>query len=214
MLSHEKRLFYESGMIRCGFHDSIKKQINRMKKILFCLSVLFCMGTLSAQTTSSSEASIYEFTVKTIDGEDFSLSNLKGKKVMIVNVASKCGLTPQYTLLQKLYEQYKDNNFVIIGFPANNFGSQEPGNNEEIKAFCTANYGVTFPMMAKISVKGDDIAPLYRWLTTKEGNGLADAEVSWNFQKFLIDENGQWVKSISPKDSPQSEEIIAWIENR
>jgi glutathione peroxidase len=158
-----------------------------------------------------SKSTIYSFTVKTIDGDDFPLFNLKGKKIMIVNVASKCGLTPQYAQLQELYEQYKDNNFVIVGFPANNFGAQEPGANEEIKAFCTSNYGVTFPMMAKISVKGDDIAPLYRWLTTKEANGVADAEVTWNFQKFLIDENGRWVKSIEPKESPQSEEIIKWI---
>jgi glutathione peroxidase len=155
---------------------------------------------------------IYDFTVKTIDGEDFPLSNLKGKKVMFVNVASKCGLTPQYAQLQELYDRYKDKNFVIIGFPANNFGMQEPGSNEEIKEFCTANYGVTFPMMSKISVKGDDIAPLYQWLTTKEANGVADAEVTWNFQKFLIDEEGHWVKFFTPKKSPMSAEIIAWIE--
>jgi glutathione peroxidase len=167
------------------------------------------MTFLSGVTTI---ASLYDFTVKTIDGADFSLSSLKGKKVMIVNVASKCGLTPQYAQLQALYEQYKNKNLVIIGFPANNFGAQEPGSNEEIKAFCTANYGVTFPMMAKISVKGDDIAPLYQWLTTKASNGVADAEVTWNFQKFLIDEKGHWVKSIEPKESPQSEEIIGWIE--
>jgi glutathione peroxidase len=178
-----------------------------MKTILFCLGILFCVSPLSAQTVS-----FYDFTVKTIDGEDFPLSNLKGKKVMIVNVASRCGLTPQYALLQELYEQYQDKNFIIIGFPANNFGSQEPGNNEEIKEFCTANYGVTFPMMAKISVKGDDIAPLYQWLTTQEANGVADAEVSWNFQKFLINEEGHWVKSVAPKESPQSAEIIDWIE--
>jgi glutathione peroxidase len=159
-----------------------------------------------------SEPTIYDFTVQTIDGEDFAFSTLKGKKVMIVNVASKCGLTPQYAQLQELYDRYKETGFVIIGFPANNFGSQEPGSNEEIKAFCAVNYGVTFPMMAKISVKGEDIAPLYQWLTNGEANGVADAEVTWNFQKFLIDEEGHWVKSIAPKESPQSEEIIAWIE--
>jgi glutathione peroxidase len=155
---------------------------------------------------------VYDFTVKTIDGEDFSLSKLKGKKVMIVNVASKCGLTPQYEQLQSLYEKYRDKGFVIVGFPANNFGRQEPGSNEEIKEFCTRNYGVTFPMMQKISVKGDDMAPLYRWLTQKSENGKEDAEVTWNFQKFLIDENGNLVKSIPPKTVPLSEEIIAWIE--
>jgi glutathione peroxidase len=182
-----------------------------MKRILFCLSILCCTLFATQTAAFAQESSLYNFTVKTIDGEDFSFSNLKGKKVMIVNVASKCGLTPQYAQLQELYEQYKDNDFVIIGFPANNFKAQEPGTNEEIKAFCTANYGVTFPMMAKISVKGEDIAPLYRWLTSKEANGVADAEVTWNFQKFLIDENGHWVKSIEPKESPKSEKIVNWI---
>lgn len=170
------------------------------------------MTTFLAGATAN--PAVYGFTVKTIDGNDFPLSSLRGKKVMIVNVASKCGLTPQYAQLQDLYVKNKDNNFVIVGFPANNFGAQEPGSNEEIKEFCTANYGVTFPMMAKISVKGDDIAPLYRWLTSKEENGVADAEVTWNFQKFLIDEQGRWIKSVPPKDSPQSEEIISWIEGR
>jgi glutathione peroxidase len=163
---------------------------------------------------ASAKATIHGYTVKSIDGEDFHLSDLRGKKVMVVNVASKCGLTPQYVQLQELYEQYKDRNFVIIGFPANNFGAQEPGSDEEIKTFCTANYGVTFPMMSKISVKGEDIAPIYQWLTSKEANGVADAEVTWNFQKFLIDEKGQWVKTFEPKTAPKSEEIIAWIENR
>jgi glutathione peroxidase len=164
--------------------------------------------------TAAMQPTLYDFTVKTIDGEDFSLSALKGKKIMIVNVASKCGLTPQYAQLQELYEQYKNKNFVIIGFPANNFGAQEPGSNEEIKDFCTANYGVTFPMMAKISVKGEDIAPLYRWLTMKAENGVADAEVTWNFQKFLIDEQGRWVQSVVPKDSPKSEEIMNWLDSK
>ncbi|GHV25273.1 glutathione peroxidase [Bacteroidia bacterium] len=159
----------------------------------------------------SQQSSIYDFTVKTIDGEDFALSSLKGKKVMIVNVASKCGLTPQYAQLEELYKQYKDSNFVIIGFPANNFGAQEPGTNEDIKEFCTRNYGVTFPMMEKISVKGEDIHPLYKWLTTKAENGVEDAEVTWNFQKFLIDEQGHWVKSIAPKTKPDDEEIINFV---
>jgi glutathione peroxidase len=163
---------------------------------------------------ASHQSDIYGFTVNTIDGKQFPMSKLKGKKVMIVNVASKCGLTPQYKQLQELYDRYKNKNFVIVGFPANNFGSQEPGTNEEIKAFCTMNYGVTFPMMAKISVKGDDIDPLYQWLTTKTGNGVSDAEVSWNFQKFLIDETGHWVKFIAPKESPLLEEIIDWIEKK
>ena len=157
---------------------------------------------------------LHDFTVKTIDGAEFPLSAFKGKKVLIVNVASKCGLTPQYKDLQALYEKYKDRDFVIIGFPANNFGGQEPGTNEEIKAFCTLNYGVTFPMMQKISVKGDDMAPLYRWLTLKSENGKDDAEVTWNFQKFVIDENGRRVKSVAPKIVPLSQEIVSWIEGK
>ncbi|GHT58601.1 glutathione peroxidase [Bacteroidia bacterium] len=169
-----------------------------------CMMLPFLAG-------ASHQSDIYGFTVETIDGKRFPMSKLKGKKVMIVNVASKCGLTPQYKQLQELYDRYKDKNFVIIGFPANNFAGQEPGTNEEIKTFCTMNYGVTFPMMAKISVKGDDIAPLYLWLTTQAGNGVSDAEVTWNFQKFLIDEAGHWVKSIAPKELPLSEEIVNWI---
>jgi glutathione peroxidase len=156
----------------------------------------------------------HDFTVKTITGEDFSLSSLRGKKVLVVNTASKCGLTPQYKLLQQLYETYADRSFVIVGFPANNFGSQEPGTNDEIKAFCEANYGVTFPMMEKISVKGDDMAPIYQWLTQKGENGKEDVEVKWNFQKFLIDENGNWVQSLAPATSPLSDEIISWIESK
>ncbi|MDR3266047.1 MAG: glutathione peroxidase [Tannerella sp.] len=180
-----------------------------MKKIVFILWGIAMTGGLFAQ-----EKSFYDFTVKTIDGEDFPLSHLKGKKVMVVNVASKCGLTPQYKQLQELYAKYGKDNFIIIGFPANNFGKQEPGTNEDIKEFCTVNYGVTFPMMGKISVKGDDIHPLYRWLTSKSENGQGDAEVSWNFQKFLIDENGNWVRSIEPRTSPFSEEVILWIETK
>jgi glutathione peroxidase len=160
------------------------------------------------------DSGFYRYTVKTIDGDDFALSQLKGKKTLVVNVASQCGLTPQYEQLQALYDTYKDRQFTIIAFPANNFGGQEPGTDAEIKAFCTARYGVTFPVMAKISVAGDDMAPLYRWLTSKAANGQDDAEVEWNFHKFLIDEHGRWVKSIAPRVAPNEEEIIAWIEGR
>jgi glutathione peroxidase len=181
-----------------------------MKTIMTLLaSVLLFPCLMQAQNRT-----LYDFTVKTIDGDDFPLSKLKGQKVLIVNVASKCGLTPQYEQLQALYEKYRDRNFVIVGFPANNFGRQEPGTNEEIKTFCTLNYGVTFPMMQKISVKGKDIAPLYKWLTRKSENGKEDAEVTWNFQKFLIDENGTLVKSIPPKTAPLSDDIISWIEGK
>ena len=162
-------------------------------------------------TINAQQKSFYDFTVKTIDGKDFPLSSLKGKKVLVVNVASKCGFTPQYAKLEELYTKYEKDNFVIIGFPANNFLGQEPGSNEEIKTFCTLNYGVTFPMMAKISVKGKDIAPLYQWLTQKSENGVANAKVGWNFHKFLIDENGNWVASYGSTTDPLSEKIVDWI---
>lgn len=153
--------------------------------------VLMMVSLLFAVSLEAQNKSFYDFAVKTIDGKEFSLSSLKGKKVLVVNVASKCGLTPQYAQLEKLYEKYKDKDFVIIGFPANNFMGQEPGSNEEIAQFCSLNYGVTFPMMAKISVKGKEIAPLYQWLTEKKLNGKEDASAQWNFQKFMIDENGK-----------------------
>ena len=139
--------------------------------------VLMMVSLLFAVSLEAQNKSFYDFTVKTIDGKDFPLSSLKGKKVLVVNVASKCGLTPQYAQLEKLYEKYRDKDFVIIGFPANNFMGQEPGSNEEIAQFCSLNYDVTFPMMAKISVKGKEIAPLYQWLTEKKLNGKEDASV-------------------------------------
>jgi glutathione peroxidase len=178
-----------------------------MKRIVLFMSLIMCTMVVSAQ-----KKNFYDFKVKTIDGKDFSLSSLKGKKVLVVNVASKCGLTPQYKQLQELYDKYGKGNFVIVGFPANNFGQQEPGTNEQIQEFCSLNYGVTFPMMSKISVKGDDIAPLYSWLTQKAGNGKQDAEVTWNFQKFLIDENGNWAGFYEPKTLPTAKEITDWIE--
>lgn len=183
-----------------------------MKNILV-LSLIWCCAIVSAQNVNEmKDTSIYQFTVQDINGDDFPLSELKGKKVMIVNTASKCGLTPQYELLESIYNTYKFQNFVIIGFPANNFANQEPGSNQEIAEFCQANYGVSFPMMSKISVKGDDIHPLYKFLTQKDKNGLEDSEVAWNFQKYLIDENGQLAKVISPKTLPTDKSVIDWIE--
>jgi len=129
---------------------------------------------------------------------------------LIVNTASECGYTPQYKQLEELYKQYGGDTFTIIGFPANNFGGQEPGSDEQIAAFCEKNYGVTFPMMSKISVKGNDEHPLYKWLTSKELNGVSNGEVKWNFHKFLIDENGKWYAELSSKVSPLNEEIIAF----
>jgi len=158
----------------------------------------------------SQTSGFYDFKVKTLEGNDFDLSSLKGKKVMVVNVASKCGFTPQYKDLEEMYRKY-EGEMVIIGFPANNFGKQEPGTAAEIRQFCTENYGVTFPMMEKISVKGDDIHPLYKWLTSKAQNGVMDSEVRWNFQKYLIDANGKLVDVLYSKEKPESEKSIKWL---
>ncbi len=171
-----------------------------MKKLITMIIIL------SAVTGAQAQKSLHDFTVKSINGKDYDLAQLKGKKVLVVNTASKCGLTPQYKELEALYKKYKDQNFVIIGFPANNFLSQEPGNNEEIKEFCQVNYGVSFPMMAKISVKGKDIHPLYKWLTES-----TQSEVLWNFQKYLIDEEGKIVDFSHPKKSPMDQKIIDFI---
>ncbi len=160
---------------------------------------------------ASSQKTFYDFTVTDIDGKEFPLSQLKGKKVMVVNTASKCGLTPQYEKLESLYQEFGGDNFIILGFPANNFMGQEPGTNEEILEFCQKNYGVTFPMMSKISVKGNDTHPLYKWLTSKSLNGKMDSNVKWNFQKYLIDESGNLVDVINPRQSPYSKEILAWL---
>ena len=172
--------------------------------VLFSV-MLFTVGAM-AQSKS-----FYDFTVTDINGKEFPLSQLKGKKVMVVNTASQCGLTKQYKTLEEVYKTYGGDKFIIIGFPANNFLSQEPGTNDEIKEFCTKNYGVTFPMMSKISVKGDDMHPLYKWLTTKSINGVMDSEVGWNFQKYLIDENGNLVDMVKPREAPDSKRIIDFI---
>lgn len=180
-----------------------------MKKQLFFLISLFSMA-LMAQTGTKT---LYDFSLKTIDGKPYPLSNLKGKKVLLVNTASECGYTPQYEGLEKLYRQYKDKNFVIIGIPSNDFGGQEPGDNAAIKAFCSKNYGVSFPMMEKIKVSGKDKHPLYNWLADKNQNGVLDGSVKWNFHKFLIDKNGKLVKSLGSSVKPDSKEISDWINN-
>lgn len=149
---------------------------------------------------------IYGFKVDALEGGTIDFSKFKGKKILIVNTASECGYTPQYEGLEKLYKEYKGK-LVIIGFPANNFGAQEPGNNATIAGFCKKNYGVSFPMAAKISVKGDDKAAIYKWLTEKASNGFKDSEVKWNFQKYLIDENGKLVAVFLSAVKPESEEI-------
>lgn len=176
------------------------------------------LTTSTDAATSTSEdvnpviKTIFEFKVTDIKNAEFDFASLKGKKIMVVNTASECGLTPQYEQLQAVYEKYKDQNFVIVGFPANNFMGQEPGSNEEIATFCKANYDVTFPMMSKISVKGKDMHPIYQFLTQKSQNGLEDSDVQWNFQKYLIGTDGKLVRVVSPKVLPDDASIISWIE--
>ena len=193
-----------------------------MKKLLFiaCGAIFLFSCQNQAQTNKTkvlktdkvmTKETIYQYKVEDLSGNTFDFASLKGKKIMIVNTASKCGLTPQYKDLEAIYKQYKDQNFVIIGFPANNFASQEPGTNAEIGAFCQQNYGVTFPMMDKVSVKGDDMCEIYKFLTQKSKNGLQDSEVEWNFQKYLINENGELVKVIKPRTLPTDPEVINWI---
>jgi glutathione peroxidase len=195
-----------------------------MKSIFFFLGIylLGACGTTSTKPSVDSNSnlsnttkmSIHSFTVTDIEGKPFNFADLKGKKIMVVNTASKCGLTPQYKELEALYKKYKEQGFMIVGFPANDFLSQEPGSNEDIAQFCSKNYGVSFPMMSKISVKGKDMDPVYSFLTSLSKNGLEDNEVKWNFQKYLLDENGFLEKVISPNVSPVDPEIISWIESK
>ena len=189
-----------------------------MKNLIFIgVSFFFSLTGIAQSKMDQNKAmekqNIYQFKVKDLSGKDFDFASLKGKKILIVNTASKCGLTPQYKQLEELYNQYKDKNLVIVGFPANNFGAQEPGTNEEIGAFCQKNYGVTFPMMSKISVKGNDMAKIYQFLTQKKLNGLEDSEVQWNFQKYLINEKGELVQVVSPKVLPTDDVIISWLKS-
>ncbi|MES2591817.1 MAG: glutathione peroxidase [Bacteroidota bacterium] len=181
-----------------------------MKTTIF--SLVIALITLNSSIMQAQK--FHGLKAKTIDGQDFFFSSLKGKKVLIVNTASKCGYTPQYEELEKLYQTYKDKNFVILGFPANNFGHQEPGTNAEIQEFCKKNYGVSFMMMEKISVKGDDIHPIYQWLTQKEKNGKMDSSVKWNFQKYMVDENGELVDYASSGDKPMDDKIVNWINGK
>lgn len=185
-----------------------------MLKFLAIAAFLFSCSSQSTNTGTAipkpeampTDANIYQFKVQGLEGDVIDFTSFKGKKILVVNTASACGFTPQYKELEELYVKYKGK-LVVVGFPANNFGSQEPGTNEDIKAFCQKNYGVTFPMAAKISVKGDDMAPIYQWLTSKEKNGVLDAEIKWNFNKFLIDENGHIIAKFDSKVKPMSEEI-------
>jgi glutathione peroxidase len=192
-----------------------------MKKLgILMLSILAaaCFGSKKVESkpenaeTMSDPSLFYNFKIKTIDGQEIDFNRYKGKKVLVVNVASKCGYTPQYKDLQALHEQYGDK-VAILGFPANNFGSQEPGTNDEIMQFCSSNYGVSFQMFEKISVKGADMHPLYRWLTDKDQNGWNDQVPSWNFCKYLINENGELIKFYASGVKPMADEVINAIQS-
>mgnify|MGYP006285399925 CR=1 FL=1 len=163
-----------------------------------------------AREMNQSMDKFYDLKAETIDGEVFDFSDLKGKRVLIVNTASKCGYTPQYEGLQSLHEKYSGEKFVIIGFPSNDFGFQEPGSNEDIQEFCKKNFGVSFAMMAKTPVKGKDKHPVYAWLTSKDLNGVDDASVSWNFNKFLVDEDGNWVAHYGSSVEPMDDKITSF----
>ncbi len=193
------------------------KQIFRL--LAFALTVVGCKQQDSlnknlAMETNSDRASIHQFKVTDLEGKEFDFKSLAGKKVMVLNTASKCGLTPQYKQLEEIYEKYKATNFVIIGFPANDFMSQEPGTDAEIGEFCSRNYGVSFPMMSKISVKGKEMSEVYQFLTQKSKNNVADSEVEWNFQKYLLNEKGQLDMIISPRTLPTDAKVINWIEGK
>jgi glutathione peroxidase len=177
--------------------------------VIAALAIVSIAATLRRPAITA-KGSVYDFKLKTLDGEEVSLAKFKGKKLLLVNVASKCGYTPQYKNLEALYEQY-GSKVIVVGFPANNFGGQEPGSSSEIKEFCSKNYGVSFPMMEKISVKGNDMHPLYRWLSSKESNGVSDEAPGWNFCKYLIDEKGQLIKFFNSKVDPLSTEITSLL---
>ena len=179
-----------------------------MKNLRMFFAVIAVLGT----TLMAAEKTVYDFTLNSIDGQATPLSTFKGKVVLLVNVASRCGYTPQYAALESLYEKYKDRGFVIVGIPANNFGAQEPGTNQEIKTFCTSKYHVTFPMMAKVSVKGSDITPLYQFLTDKAVNPNTGGEIGWNFTKFLVDGNGKVAARFDSAVEPDSPQVSAAIE--
>jgi glutathione peroxidase len=176
-----------------------------MRKFIWALLLV---GTVAM----AGEKSIYDFTMNSIDGESTPLAKYRGQVMLVVNVASRCGFTPQYAALEKVYEKYKERGFVIVGFPANNFGGQEPGTNEEIKTFCSTKYNVTFPMMAKVSVKGDDKTPLYQFLTDKSANPQTGGEIQWNFTKFLIGPDGRPVARFEPNVTPDDQQVTAAIE--
>lgn len=189
------------------------KLISKTVALLALTLGLKAQETASAPTAPNNKEapSFYQFKVKDINDQEFDFATLKGKKVMIVNTASMCGFTPQYEELQNLYEQYKEKDFIIIAFPANNFMMQESGSNKSIAEFCMSRFGITFPLMSKISVKGNNMHPVYQFLTQKSQNGVMDSSVKWNFQKYLINEKGVLEKVLESKISPLDQEVIDWL---
>jgi glutathione peroxidase len=179
--------------------------------------MIFLLGLFSffgSNAGNDNPKSIHSLKVKTLEGKEYNLADLKGKKVLIVNTASECGFTPQYKDLQELYMKYKDKNFVVIGFPCNDFGGQEPGSSSEIRQFCSSKFNVTFPMMEKVVIKGENKSEIYTWLTSKDKNGVMDTGVKWNFGKFLINENGELVNYYGSMTNPLSSDITNWIEGK
>jgi glutathione peroxidase len=185
----------------------------RLQFALVIFTILTGALTTTAQAAGKRPSSIYDLTVKNIDGKDVSLARYKGKLLLIVNVASRCGHTPQYKDLEALYRKYRDRGFVILGFPANNFGAQEPGTDAEIKAFCETNYNITFDMFSKISVKGSDQHLLYRYLTSPTTNPHYAGDVKWNFQKYLVGKDGEVIAKFMSNEEPLSREVTTAIEN-
>jgi glutathione peroxidase len=179
--------------------------MSKIKLNILIISLLISIQIMGQKKT------LHDFKATTIDGKEFDFSTLKGKKVLIVNTATECSLAPQFKKLQELYEEYGGEDFEIIAFPCNDFGKQEPGKNDEIYDVCTKKYAVTFQMMEKISIKGNNPHPIYKWLTSSEENGTLEAKVTWNYQKFLVDENGEVVDVLSPISSPKSNRIIEWL---
>ena len=194
----------------------LEKLVRQLSVVFVLVAVIGCGDSGEPGTPSDvpyrEERNMYSFVMNDIDGKPISLSTYRGKVLMIVNVASKCGATPQYAQLQEIYQKYKDNGFVVLGFPANNFGSQEPGSNEEIKNFCTLEYRVTFPMFSKISVKGEDMHPLYKFLTEEDTDPDFAGEITWNFNKFLVGRDGDILARFATKTEPDNPEVLNAIE--
>ncbi|MCI1753205.1 MAG: glutathione peroxidase [Flavobacteriales bacterium] len=184
------------------------------RQILISAMLACTIQATAQQPSAAATMDFYNLKATDISGKPYDMANLKGHKVMVVNTASECGFTPQYKGLEELYEKYKGSGFVIVGFPSNDFGAQEPGDEKQIAAFCEKNYGVTFPMMSKIATKGKDQSPVYAWLTQKSQNGKLDSEVKWNFQKYLIDEQGHLVEMLPSAVEPLSDKVLNWLDGK